>query len=235
MTQRRQTALKYTLLTAAVGLIIACWLVLAGACGPAAPAAQTATSTDETLNTPTPTPDSGLADDGLPAVPPPLPTLTRLDREYPHLEGTIRDQIEQYEATQAASGASRASRSSGQSTPPETTSVIIYVDTPERVDDLENFLQENAAAQILCTKGSDESVIKGVCGAVVPVPLLRNLAEQTGVLKVEKQRVARPASNLLSPASPQTLAKAHGVAAWRLAGATGAGVKNVVVSSIALA
>ena len=235
MTQRRQTALKYTQLTAVAWLIIACWLALAGACGPAAPAAQTATSTDETLNTPTPTPDSGLADDGLPAVPPPLPTLTRLEREYPHLEGTLRDQIEQYEATQEAFGASGASGNSGRSTPPETTSVIIYVDTPERVDDLENFLQENAAAQILCTKGSDESVIKGVCGAVVPVSLLRNLAEQTGVLKVEKQRVARPASNLLSPASQQTLAKSHGVSAWRLAGATGAGVKNVAVSSIALA
>ena len=235
MTQRRQTALKYTLLTAAAGLIIACWLVVAGACGPAAPAAQTATSTDETLNTPTPTPDSGLAADGLPAVPPPLPTLTRLEREYPHVEGDLRGQIEQYEATQAASGVSGASGSSGQSPPPETTSVIIYVDTPERVDDLENFLQENAAAQILCTKGSDESVIKGICGAVVPVSLLRNLAEQTGVLKVEKQRESEPASNLLPPASPQTLAKAHGVAAWRLAGATGAGVKNVAVSSIVLA
>ena len=99
MTQRRQTALKYTLLTAAAGLIIACWLALAGACGPAAPAAQTATSTDETLNTPTPTPDSGLAAVGLPAVPPPTPTLTRLDREYPHVEGDLRGQIEQYEAT----------------------------------------------------------------------------------------------------------------------------------------
>ena len=31
MTQKRQTALKYTLLTAAAGLIIACWLALAGA------------------------------------------------------------------------------------------------------------------------------------------------------------------------------------------------------------
>ena len=55
MTQKRQTTLKYTLLTAAVGLIIICWLVLAGACGPSAPAEQTATSTDETLHTPTPT------------------------------------------------------------------------------------------------------------------------------------------------------------------------------------
>ena len=56
MTQKRQTTLKYTLLTAAAGLIIICWLVLAGACGPSAPAEQTATSTDETLHTPTPEP-----------------------------------------------------------------------------------------------------------------------------------------------------------------------------------
>ena len=52
MTQKRQTALKYTLLTAAAGLIVACWLALAGACGPAAPPASTSTPTP----TPTPTP-----------------------------------------------------------------------------------------------------------------------------------------------------------------------------------
>ena len=54
MMPNRQTALKYTLLTAAAGLIIACWLALVGACGPSAPPEQTATSTDETLHTPTP-------------------------------------------------------------------------------------------------------------------------------------------------------------------------------------
>ena len=48
MTQKRQTTLKYTLMTAAAGLIIACWLVLAGACAPATPAG-------EAEATPTPT------------------------------------------------------------------------------------------------------------------------------------------------------------------------------------
>ena len=52
MTPKRQTALKYTLLTAAAGLIIACWLALVGACGPSAPPEQTATSTDETSTRP---------------------------------------------------------------------------------------------------------------------------------------------------------------------------------------
>ena len=53
----RQNALKYTLMTAAVGLIIACWLALVGACGPSAPPEQRAatTSADKMLNTPTPT------------------------------------------------------------------------------------------------------------------------------------------------------------------------------------
>ena len=36
MTAKRRTGLKYTLLTTAAGLIVACWLALAGACGPAA-------------------------------------------------------------------------------------------------------------------------------------------------------------------------------------------------------
>ena len=35
MTAKRRTALKYTLLTATAGLTVACWLALAGACGPA--------------------------------------------------------------------------------------------------------------------------------------------------------------------------------------------------------
>ena len=36
MTAKRRTGLKYTLLTATAGLIVACWLALAGACGPVA-------------------------------------------------------------------------------------------------------------------------------------------------------------------------------------------------------
>ena len=81
MTQKRQTALKYTLLTAAVGLIIICWLVLAGACGPSAPAEQKATSTDETLNTPTPenTPTDVPSPEPSPTPTPPVtPNMAKL-------------------------------------------------------------------------------------------------------------------------------------------------------------
>ena len=79
MTQKRQTTLKYTLLTAAVGLIIICWLVLVGACGPVAPAEQTVTSTDETLNTPTPenTPTDVPSPEPSP-TPPVTPNMAKL-------------------------------------------------------------------------------------------------------------------------------------------------------------
>ena len=228
MTQKRQTTLKYTLLTATVGLIIICWLVLAGACGPAAPAEQTATSTDETLNTSTPTPDSDLANDGLPAVPPPTPTLTRLEREYPHLGGTLRDKIEQYEATQGASGAAGAS---GQATPPtvELVPLSIYTDTADRVDDIKLFLQYNGATQISCGKGSGRDVIKGVCSAYTPTSLLRRIAKQPGVVRVAQVHDLIWLSDLQSPSSQQTPENRHGVISWRLAGATGAGVKVGII------
>ena len=58
MTQKRQTTLKYTLLTAAVGLIIICWLVLAGACAPATPAGEAEA---------TPTPTIWIIDDTSPS------------------------------------------------------------------------------------------------------------------------------------------------------------------------
>jgi len=58
MTAKRRTALKYTLLTAAAGLIVAGWLALGGACGPAAspsPAAPGGASGATLIPTATPT------------------------------------------------------------------------------------------------------------------------------------------------------------------------------------
>ena len=229
MTQKRQTALKYTLLTAAAGLIIACWLVLAGACGPAAPAAQTATSTDETLNTPTPTPDSDLAADGLPAVPPPLPTLTRLDREYTNVDSYLRDKIEQYEAAQAASGASGASGNSEQPTP-ELIQVSAFTDTGDRVEALQRFMKDNGSAQLSCGRGPEGSIVKGQCSAYIPVSLLRLLAKQPGVVLIMRTDIVqKPASGLSSPTLQQTVVDAHGVTPWRLAGATGSEVKVGII------
>ena len=229
MTQKRQIALKYTLLTAAAGLIIACWLVLAGACGPAAPAAQTATSTDETLNTPTPTPDSDLAADGLPAVPPPLPTLTRLDREYTNVDSYLRDKIEQYEAAQAASGASGASGNSEQPTP-ELIQVSAFTDTGDRVEALQRFMKDNGSAQLSCGRGPEGSIVKGQCSAYIPVSLLRLLAKQPGVVLIMRTDIVqKPASGLSSPTLQQTVVDAHGVTPWRLAGATGSEVKVGII------
>ena len=58
MTAKRRTGLKYTLLTTAAGLIVACWLALGGACGPVAspfPAAPGGDSGATLIPTPTPT------------------------------------------------------------------------------------------------------------------------------------------------------------------------------------
>ena len=82
MTQKRQTALKYTLLTAAAGLIIACWLALAGACGPAAPPASTSAPA------PTPTPTvRWLGDTPSPSE---LATLEAIPTATPYPPGYIK-------------------------------------------------------------------------------------------------------------------------------------------------
>ena len=52
ITPKCQNALKYTLLTAAAGLIVVCWLALVGACGPSA---SSAVLGGEPEATPTPT------------------------------------------------------------------------------------------------------------------------------------------------------------------------------------
>ena len=80
MTQKRQTTLKYTLLTATVGLIIACWLALAGACGPATPPAST--------SPPTPTPTvRWLGDTPSPSE---LATLNAIPTATPYPPGYVK-------------------------------------------------------------------------------------------------------------------------------------------------
>ena len=80
MTQKRQTTLKYTLLTAAAGLIIACWLALVGTCGPAAPPASTIV--------PTPTPTvRWLGDTPSPSE---LATLNAIPTATPYPPGYVK-------------------------------------------------------------------------------------------------------------------------------------------------
>ena len=151
MTQKRQTALKYTLLTAAAGLIIACWLAMAAACGPAAPAGQTATSTDATLNTPTP--ENTPTD-----IPSPEPSLTPTPPVTPNMAklGMYTEAVVSFlsaptpDAATAGAAVSGASEAAGSSSP-----VIPAITLPPLIDvsistlDLEatrRFLEANGGA-----------------------------------------------------------------------------------------
>ena len=219
----------------AVGLIGLA--VAALACAPAAPAGQDAATplpapTDEPTAAPTaeptaaPTKGPWEAWDGT-GNPPPPPTLTQLERQlqlqYAHVDGNLMQIIEDYEASAGASGVSGSGGSEQPAPTPELINLIVYVDTSEEVDALEIFLEQNGASQILCGRPPPEDIIRGGCNAYVPVWLLRSLADLPGVLLMEKQRPARPASGRRSPSGQRTPVDAHGVAAWRLAGANGAG------------
>ena len=134
MTQKRQTTLKYTLLTAAAGLIIACWLAMAAACGPAAPAEQTATSTDETLNTPTPenTPtDVPSPEPSLTPTPPVTPNMAKLgmytEAVVSFLSAPTPDAATAGAVVSGASGASGAAGSSAPVIPAITLPPLITV------------------------------------------------------------------------------------------------------------
>ena len=154
MTQKRQTALKYTLLTAAAGLIIACWLALVGACGPAAPAEQTATSTDETLNTPTPenTPTDVPSPEPTPTPTPPVtPNMAKLgmytEAVVSFLSAPTPDAATAGAVVSGASGASGAAGSSAPVIPPITLPSLITVSISTL--DLEatrRFLEANGGA-----------------------------------------------------------------------------------------
>ena len=218
MPTTRRNTFRLLALTLAVGLIALALVALA--CGPAAPGGQDGGTPDDP--TPTPTQTGGLPDE-----PPPTPTLTQLEQQYAPVAGNLVYKIAEYEA---ASGAGGASGSSGQPTPtPELIMISLFTDTADRVDTVKEFLEDNGAREINCYKGSEEDVIKGECYATVPVSLLRSLADQPGVLRMDEERPAMPQSNPPSPSSQQTPADAHGARAWRLAGADGAGVKVGII------
>ena len=165
MTQKRQTTLKYTLLTAAVGLIIICWLVLAGACGPSAPAEQTATSTDETLHTPTPEA---------------MPTNTRtLQAEVSPLVNAVM--VKQATITAAAA----AGAVSGQSAPTrlQTLTMVVNIYTiDEPLNDVERFLIDNGVSIRDKWDCGEECIM---LRASVPVSLLQVLLVHPSVSSID--------------------------------------------------
>ena len=195
---RRWTALQLALLLTVAAVIALCLAALA--CGPAAPAEQGGTSETAVAPTIVPTatlpiaPTDGIPWDGSGPLPP-TPTLTQMQRQYTNMDGNFFPAILKYEEAMAAARISGASGSSSQPTPtPNIISLIITIDAPENVDGVQRVLADNGAANIWCGPITISDRIRGGCAADVPVSLLRRLAEQSGVLRIDPERTRTPAS-----------------------------------------
>ena len=224
MMLRHRTARQLALL-AMVGAVIALCLATL-ACGPAAQEEGAAGAAAEPAVIPTATasatPTGEAAWDGDEWLP--TPTLTRMQRQYPNLGGHFIRKIQQYEAAANAAENAVTPIGSGQPAPTlETFHLVITVDAHERVDEVQRFLEESGASQIKCVKFPKDYISRGKCSAVVSISRLRALADLPGVIQVKRMVVSEPASDLHSPHLQQSVANAHGVTAWRLAGVGGAG------------
>ena len=225
-TLRHRTALQLALL-AMVGAVIALCLA-ALACGPAAPAGHGGTSgtvvepavIPTATASATPTGEAPWDEvEGLPT-----PTLTQMQRQYPNLADQFIHKIKQYEAAANGAGDAKKPAGSGQPAPtPETFHLVINVDAHGRVDEVQRFLEESRASQIKCVKFPSDYIVPGQCGAVVSISRLRALADQPGVIEIKRMVILEPASGLRSPHLQQSVADAHGITAWRLAGVGGVG------------
>ncbi len=222
---RHRTALQPALLLTVGAVIALCLAALA--CGPAAQEEGAAGAAVEPAIIPTATsaatPTGEAAWDGVGELPP-IPTLTQMERQYPNLGVHFIRKIQQYEAV--ANGAENAVTpiGSGQPAPTlETFHLVITVDAHERVDEVQRFLEESGASQIKCVKFPKDYISRGKCSAVVSISRLRALADQPGVIDIKEMKRAHPASELRSPRWQQSVADAHGIAAWRLVGVGGAG------------
>ena len=223
---RHRTALQPALLLTVGAVIALCLAALA--CGPAAPAGHGGTSGTVVDSAVIPTATSAATPTGEAAWDGdewlPTPTLTQMQRQYPNLADQFIHKIKQYEA--AANGAGDAKKLVGSGQPaqvPETIHLVITVDAHERVDEVQRFLEESGASQIKCMKFPSDYIVPGQCGAVVSISRLRALADLPGVTEIKEMVILRPASELRSPRLQQSVADAHGVTAWRLAGVGGVG------------
>ena len=217
--------LRKTYGTIAATLALLALILTAGpACAPATPAGQGSTPENpvETAVAPTPTLPAEAAAESEPndtTLPPP-PTRSRMKQQYPHLSGYLIRKIQEYEADAGAVESSRTAASYGRPVPtPELIDLSINIATHEYVDVIRRFLEENGVSPVRCAKFPGDYIIRGQCSAVVPASLLRGLAEQPGITRIEKIQVAQPASELRSPSLQQSIAKAPGATARRLAGA----------------
>ena len=219
---RRRAALQLALLLMVAAVIALCLAALA--CGSAAPSERGDASETAVAPTIVPTatlpmaPTDGIHWDGSGPLPP-TPTLTQMQRQYTNMDGNLFPAILKYEEAMAAARISGASGSSSQPAPtPNIISLIITIDAPENVAGVQRVLADNGAANIWCGPITISDRMRGGCAADVPVSLLRRLAEQSGVLRIDPERTRTPASQLRLPAFQQSVTDADGVTAWWVAG-----------------
>ena len=202
MTNKRKTALQLTLLLT-VGAVIALWMT-ALACAPAAPAAPAeqegaaGTAADPAViptATASATPTGKAPWDEVEGLP--TPTLTLMQRQYTNMNGNLFPAILKHEEAMSATGSSGASANSSHPAPtPNVMRLIITIDAPENVEGVQRVLSSNGATNIWCGSITISDRVRGGCEADVPVSLLRHLAEQSGVLRIDPERTRTPASDL---------------------------------------
>ncbi len=216
-TPTRRKAVSLLVLTLAVGLIVLALIALA--CGPSAPAGQDDGATEPTATvtptaTPTPTPSIDCDDEenqGHPVCIGPPPTLSDFQKKYSKygMSGLLEDYEKAQEQAGGASGAS--GDSPGPSPTPHTLEIRIFVDEDARLTELADLLNRHEVEYIRCFESTTGSL--PYCRAVVPVSLLKTLADTGWVLHLMEIPPAN-LSSLPNAAPGQTIRDPHGVVNW---------------------
>ena len=121
-----------------------------------------------------------------------------------------------------------ANQRSGRSIDPEPRpTVIIYVDSAARVQEIEKYLKK--ASITVISKTTEPSVSwPGALITNIPITKLLDLADQPGVLRIERILEGIPQSSNLQDRLPSQN-EIHGVPIWHAAGIDGPRVKVGVI------
>ena len=207
----RPNLLHIAVLVFAVGLPV----LVAVACGPSAPAGQGSTPEAAPPPCPTSTPTPMPATDCSPSEFQTNPNCTLLlpttsDFFKKYRKYGMAGEMEEHEKAQEEARAWEACGGTLVPSPtPRTLEIIIIVDKDARLTELNNLLNQHEAEYISC----DESTAahSAYCTAVVPVSLLKTLADTGWVLQMMQVPPASLSSAQNAPAG-QTIRDLHGAA-----------------------
>ena len=135
---------------------------------------------------------------------------------YPNLGFSLNQMVANLEAQDASS---QDAAEDAKGLEGEPVAVTIYLSS--NVDDVVDFLEDNG--------GSPRNVGDDYIEAYVPVPLLGELSEQLGVLRV--QEISPPQPARVAPPVAGQGAPVHGSPAWNQAGYSGLGIKVGVIDT----